>query len=59
MKWNFRPHTKKFVTLFLKFFHLAIATLVISRERLLDLGTTGIWGWITLCGGAALGTVGH
>ena len=51
--------TKTFVTLFLKLFHLAIAPLVISRAGLLDLGTIGIWGWITFCGGAALGTAGH
>ena len=51
--------TKKFVTLFLKIFHLAIAPLVISRAGLLDLGTIGIWGWITLCGVAALGTERH
>ena len=51
--------TKTVVTLFLKLFHLAIAPLVISRAGLLDLGTIGIWGWITFCGGAALGTAGH
>lgn len=54
--------TKTFVTLFLKLFHLAIAPLVISRAGLRDLGTVGIWGWITLVVGLPLAlqdTEGH